>query len=302
MDDYSLVFTTLVNSYQNYVELENFASQYGLRDDPQVQARLQFLFDRDVSSMASEIEDLNETIDVSKHALEQENKSTKRARLDIPPTSQQIGGAEASTSHSSSSVKPYFIDETRKRKFKTSLATDTSFKVKFNDRWQGEKLIDLSKQLYDMFEDILSKARGHNADLGRVVVQHPNLSNPIVVPLQPWENLDADAVMDEIMNVINSNEELDVDENMVVTVGSIDLPKGGAKKPITRLFGPGNSLKKKQSIFYVENDNNLCLAISILLCFLKTCKQVDTNTWNVLNSGDAGSKLDQILQHRTISK
>lgn len=45
-----------------------------------------------------------------------------------------------------------------------------------------------------MFEDVLHLARGHNADLGRVVLNHPDLINPIVVPLQSWENINADTV------------------------------------------------------------------------------------------------------------
>lgn len=69
-----------------------------------------------------------------------------------------------------------------------------------------------------------SQARGHDADLGRVVLSHPNLNNPIVVPLQ---NLNADTVMSEITKVLNSNGTLSLDEHLLVTVGSIDLPKGG---------------------------------------------------------------------------
>ncbi|KAK3104527.1 hypothetical protein FSP39_004180, partial [Pinctada imbricata] len=117
----------------------------------------------------------------------------------------------------SDSEKPYYIEKNTKRTITSTLATDTSFKVKFNDQWQGEKLKDVSDQLHEMFEDVLSEARGHDADLGRVVIQHPNLMNPIVVPLQPWDTLNSDAVMDAIANVLNSNEELDVDEDMTVT-------------------------------------------------------------------------------------
>lgn len=48
-----------------------------------------------------------------------------------------------------------------------------------------------------MFDDVLSQARGHDADLDRVVLSHPNLNNSIVVPLQSWEKLNADTVMSE---------------------------------------------------------------------------------------------------------
>ena len=48
-----------------------------------------------------------------------------------------------------------------------------------------------------MFEDILDEARGDLAgnDLGRVVVHHDGLQDPIVVPLQPWDRLNVEVVM-----------------------------------------------------------------------------------------------------------
>ncbi|KAK3100662.1 hypothetical protein FSP39_023320 [Pinctada imbricata] len=314
MDDYCQVFTALVNSYDDSVQLENFASQYGLRDDPQVQARLLYLLDRDVSNMASDIDAFNEASEV-----QDDISPNKRGRfLETGYTSKQMGGAEATASTSkqtggadvtasktnddNNSQKPYIVENTKQRTFKKTLATDTSFKVKFNEQWQGEKLRDLTGELHDMFDDVLSQARGHNADLGRVVIEHPSLSDPIVVPLQPWENIDADEVMDQISKVLNSDEELELDENMTVTVGSINLPKGGAKKPVTRLYGSENSLKKKTSVFYIENDNNLCLALSVGLCFLKICKHVDEDTWNNITINDKGSKLESILKHKTVQR
>jgi hypothetical protein len=131
-----------------------------------------------------------------------------------------------------------------------------------------------------MFDDLLSEARGHDADLGRVVLSHSSLNNPIVVPLQFWENLNADVVMSEITKVLNLNESLPVDKNLLVTIGSINLPKGGGnsrKLPIRALFGPRNSIERKRSLFHVQNDNNLCMAISIGLCYLRTCKRIDTD-------------------------
>lgn len=83
-----------------------------------------------------------------------------------------------------------------------------------------------------MFDDVLSQARGHNVDLGRVVLNHPNLNpnlnNSIVVPLQSWETLNADTVISEITKVLNSNETIPVDKHLLVTVGSIAMLKGGS--------------------------------------------------------------------------
>ncbi len=98
-----------------------------------------------------------------------------------------------------------------------------------------------------MFDDILDQARGDLAgnDLGRVVIHHEGLQDPIVVPLQPWDNLDADVVMGTIEKVLNSKQDLPVNESFEITVGTIDLPKGSGRRRITRLNGKNNSLYLK---------------------------------------------------------
>lgn len=177
--------------------------------------------------------------------------------------------------------------------------------VKFNDQWQGEKLVDIYQKL-NMFDDVLSLARGHDADLGRVVLCRPNLNNPIFVPLQSGQNLNADTVMSEITKVLNSNETIPVDEHLMVTVGSIDLPKGGSwsgnKLSVTSLFGTNNALREKRSVLYIKNDNNLCLPIAIGLCFMKTFKKVDAETWYRLTGNGSNTTMDYVVQHRTVLK
>lgn len=151
--------------------------------------------------------------------------------------------------------KPYTYELKRQRVFAKNKAIDNTFQVKFNDHWQGEKMSDLSKDLHQMFDDISDNVRGNPNDFGRVVV-HGVHKNPIVVPLQTWDKLDSETVLDGITNVLNSNEELVVDDSLEISVGSIEVPSGsgGSHLPITTLFGPNNSLKRNQSIFEVTSD------------------------------------------------
>lgn len=88
--------------------------------------------------------------------------------------------------------------------------------------------MDIYDYLHNMLDDVLSQARGSDADLGRVVLSHPKSNNAIVVPLQSWENLNSDTVMSEITKVLNSNENIPVDDHLLVTVGSISMMKGGS--------------------------------------------------------------------------
>lgn len=98
-----------------------------------------------------------------------------------------------------------------------------------------------------MFDDLFSQARGKDADLGIVVLSHPSLKNPHCTAII-LGNFECRRQMSEITKVLNSNESLPIDENLLVTIGSIDLPKGQDnpnKLPMTSLFGPKNSVERK---------------------------------------------------------
>lgn len=285
----------ILESLEDAETIQWFAAANGLIDDSDVQNRLRKIeWNKHVDNLWQEV-------------LSEMESQSKKTRLDLsvdddqPSTITQSGGGDEHEEQ-----KPYFIWKKDTQAYKKDLARGTTFKVKFNDQWRGDRLIDIYDKLHDMFDDVLSQARGHDADLGRVVLSHPSLNNRIVVPLQSWENLNADTVMSEITKVLNSNEAIPVDEHLLVTVGSIDLPKGGSwsgnKLSVTLLFGRNNSLKRKKSVLYVENDNNLCLPIAIGLCFMKTCKKVNAATWSSLTGNDSNTIMDHVIQKKTVPK
>ena len=124
------------------------------------------------------------------------------------------------------------------RTYAKNAAIDRTNQVKINKKHHGEKLEDIRDGLHQMFEHVLQESRGDLAghDLGRVVIQHDGLYDPIVVPLQPWDQLDSSKVMDTIEKVLNSHQNLPVDESMDIAVGIVDLPKGGGRKRITKIM------------------------------------------------------------------
>ena len=50
---------------------------------------------------------------------------------------------------------------------------------------------------------------------------------------------------------------------MDIAVGIVDLPKGGARKRITKIKGDNYSLQLKKSIVTIENGDQLCMARAI---------------------------------------
>lgn len=171
----------ILDSLTDVDSINFFAAANGLTGDTEVENRLREVeWNHHIDNLWEEV-----LLDLES-APERPRQSDED---DQPCTSFQFGGGDEMEE------KPYYIWKKNTRSFKKNLARDTYFRVKFNDQWQGEKLVDIYQKLHDMFDDVLSQARGHDADLGRVVLSHPNLNNPIVVPLQPWHTIIADTVM-----------------------------------------------------------------------------------------------------------
>ena len=162
----------------------------------------------------------------------------------------------------------YTMRKKGERTYAKNAAVDTTFQVKVNDRYRGQRLRDIRRGLHGMFEDILQEARWEMAgnDLGRVVIHHDGLHDPIVVPLRPWDRLNVDVMMEHIEKVLNSHQELSVNDSFDITIGTIDLPKGGGKgnrRPITSLQGDKNSIQIKTSLVTIDNNDQLCMARAI---------------------------------------
>ena len=113
------------------------------------------------------------------------------------------------------------------RTYAKNAAINRTYQVKVNEKHHGEKLEDIMDGLYQMFEHALQEARGDlvGNNLCRVVIQPDGLHDPIIVPLQPWDQLDSNKVMDTIEKVLNSLQNLAIDESMNIAVGTVDLPK-----------------------------------------------------------------------------
>ena len=143
----------------------------------------------------------------------------------------------------------YTMRKKWERTYATNAAVDTTYQVQINDRYRGQRLRDIRRGLHRMFEDILDEARGDllGNDLGRVVLHHDGLQDPIVVPLQLWDGLNVDVVMGQIEKVLNSHQELAMNESFEITIGTINLPKGSGRRRITSLEGDRNSIQIKKN-------------------------------------------------------
>ena len=156
-----------------------------------------------------------------------------------------------------------------------------------------------------MFEDILDESHGDLAvnDLGRVVIHHDELQDPIVVALQPWDRLNVDIVMGQIEKVLNSHQELAMNESFEITIGMINLPKGsGKRRPITSLNGDKNSIQIKKSIVTIDNDDQLCMASAIGVGWAKLNRCTKEEWEDLTRYQKSKSQLELVLEHRKVSE
>ena len=194
----------------------------------------------------------------------------------------------------------YTMRKKATRTYAKNAAIDTTYQVKLDERYNGQRLIDVRQGLHDMIQAALNEARGHlqGNDLGRVVIHHDALHNPVVVPLQKWDTLDANRVMEILEKVLNSNQELSIDETFDIIIGTIDLPKGGKRKHIIRIKGENTSLDLKRSVVAIENEDKMCMARAIGVSWAKL-KRCTKEEWEEVTKNRQGkSNLELILEYQ----
>jgi hypothetical protein len=85
-------------------------------------------------------------------------------------------------------------------------------------------------------------------------------------------------IMNTIESVQNSKKNLTIDSSFEITVGSIELPKGGHTGiPIVTTEGCRNSIGRKRSFIEIKNKDNMCMARAIIMCWAKTIKTKDAD-------------------------
>ena len=86
------------------------------------------------------------------------------------------------------------------RTYAKNAAVDQTYQVKIDEGHHGERREDIRDGLHHMFDRVLQVAQGNlvGNDLGRVVIQHDGLHNPIIIPLQPLDRLNVNVVMGTI--------------------------------------------------------------------------------------------------------
>ena len=100
--------------------------------------------------------------------------------------------------------------------------------------------------------------------------------------------------------VLNSHQELSVNDSLEITIEAIDQPKRIGRRPITSLQGAKNSIQIKKSLVTIDNDDRLCMprAIGVEWAKLNLCTKEEWDDLTQYQKSKSNSEL--ILEHRKV--
>lgn len=89
------------------------------------------------------------------------------------------------------------------------------------------------KEVKDILKDAFEKLINHvkkdlrPGDIMRAAIYNESLDLPIYVPCRPMEEMDVEAMLESLVNVLNSNEDIPFDSTCHINIGAIKYPRGG---------------------------------------------------------------------------
>ena len=133
----------------------------------------------------------------------------------------------------------------------------------------------IHNQLYLMFYSLLEEI--HNVytsqDLVRMYITHKELVNTnIIIGPDYLGNIIANIIMNQIANVVHSNNFIPANGSLIINIAAMDNIKRLRLKIISNMW---KHMHQKRCILMVENDDELCLPHCIALSIAGAEHQVD---------------------------
>jgi hypothetical protein len=163
----------------------------------------------------------------------------------------------------------YTIKEVRQVKAKKYRTTAVDYTVHFNDL-EDLDLVREYERTQEIFEHLLIDVTGgmEETDMIRLVLRTNQLDKPISLPFMPVSRLTPEHVFSQIERVVQSKQELRLNESVVVDIIHVEMPNGSGRKHRNTL-DLQSYLHKKGSIIVIKNRDNLCLARALVVAIAK---------------------------------
>lgn len=143
--------------------------------------------------------------------------------------------------------------------------------MKFGDSWNDNTILKADEKMKNVFDNIINveKKQHKKHDLIRIILRHQDLNNDIVIVPQPLSSISSSFIFNEIERVLNSYQEMQINKDIDVTIGIVNIPEGNQYKNVINLK---RDLPNKKSIIQIRNKDNTCGYRSIVIGLAKMCK------------------------------
>ena len=152
---------------------------------------------------------------------------------------------------------------------------------------------DIHNQLYLMFHCLLEEIHNvyNSEDLIRVYITHKELVNTnIIVGPDYLGNITADIIMNQIADVVHSNNFIPTNGDLIINRAAIHNIKGLRHKIISNVW---KHMHQKRCILMAENDDELCFPHCVALSIACTEHQADPTNSNLGRNYDSMCKKDR---------
>ena len=141
------------------------------------------------------------------------------------------------------------------------------------------------------FDSLLDKMTAGMADndLVRFVLQSRSLDYPISLPFMPRHEMNAERIMGEVQHVLQSNEQVSLQDGMQVHVVHVGMRQGGVTSHKRKHgFKLSKFLNSKKSVLRIQNKDSLCLARALVT---DVAQQDNDPKWNSIQMGRKEQRL-----------
>ena len=183
------------------------------------------------------------------------------------------------------------------RSERVDCTTATDYLLTLNAQSEELPLLDQLDNIFDPLVDEMTSGMA-DIDLVRFVLQSRSLQYPIPLPFMPRHELNAERILDEVQRVLQSNEQVNLQDGMQVHVVHVGMPQGGVascKRKHYR-FKLSKFLDSKHSVLRIKNKDFLCLARALVIDIARQEKHPE---WNSIRQG---RKQQQLLAQRLHQK
>ena len=117
------------------------------------------------------------------------------------------------------SDKHYTLREIAQRQVRKFNTTATDYNLSLNPQPGGQSLMDQLGEIFDSIIDDMTTGMADN-DLVRFVILTKSLDQPISLRFMPRHELNADRIMGEVLRVLQSNENVSLEDGIKVHFSS----------------------------------------------------------------------------------